>query len=61
MIFKNRESKCLEEWLEMAAKGIASAGKERITREIEAHYADTVGIKPLGALRSKPERPVRRW
>jgi hypothetical protein len=33
MIFKNPEPKNLQEWLEIATKGIAAAGKERITRE----------------------------
>jgi hypothetical protein len=32
----------LAEWLEIATEGIAAAGKERITREIEAHYAEAV-------------------
>jgi hypothetical protein len=32
----------LSEWLEIATKGIAAAGKERITREIEAHFAEAV-------------------
>ena len=32
----------LEQWLEMATEGIAAAGKERIGREIGAHYAEAV-------------------
>jgi hypothetical protein len=43
MIFKNPEPKNLQEWLDIATKGIAAAGKERITREIMVHYAEAVG------------------
>jgi hypothetical protein len=50
MIFKNPEPKNLAEWLETATEGIAPAGKERITREIGAHYTDAVA-----ALRDKGE------
>jgi len=32
----------LAEWLEIATDGIAAAGRERITREIEAHFAEAV-------------------
>jgi hypothetical protein len=32
----------LAEWLEIATRGLAAPGKERITREIEAHYAEAV-------------------
>jgi uncharacterized membrane protein len=32
----------LSEWLEIATRGLAVPGKERITREIEAHYAEAV-------------------
>jgi hypothetical protein len=32
----------LAQWLETATEGIASSGKERIRREIEAHYAEAV-------------------
>jgi hypothetical protein len=32
----------LAAWLEIATKGIAAAGRERITREIEAHFAEAV-------------------
>ena len=42
MIFKNPEPKGLAEWLEIAAEGIASTGKERITREIEVHFTEAV-------------------
>jgi hypothetical protein len=38
----NRKATNVSEWLEIATKGIAAAGKERIEREIEAHYADAV-------------------
>jgi hypothetical protein len=42
MISKNPGPKELAEWLEIATKGIAAAGKERIAREIEVHYAEAV-------------------
>ena len=42
MPFNNPEPKDLVEWLDIATKGIASAGKERITREIEVHFAEAV-------------------
>jgi hypothetical protein len=32
----------LPEWLEIATRGLAATGKERITREIEAHYDEAV-------------------
>jgi hypothetical protein len=50
MISKSAEPKSLENWLETATEGITTAGKERIAREIEAHYADAVT-----ALREKGE------
>jgi hypothetical protein len=42
MSLKPCESRKLAEWLEIATKGIAVSGKERITREIEVHYAEAV-------------------
>jgi hypothetical protein len=43
-VMKNFDNKLasLAEWLEIATDGIAAAGKERITREIEAHFAEAV-------------------
>jgi hypothetical protein len=42
MIFKAPQPKNLAEWLEIATDGLAAPGRERITREIEAHYAAAV-------------------
>jgi hypothetical protein len=42
MTFNPRESKSLSQWLEIATCGIAASGRERITREIGAHYAEAV-------------------
>jgi hypothetical protein len=42
MLFNNAEPKSLAEWLDIATKGIASAGTERITREIKVHFAEAV-------------------
>jgi len=42
MNFKNLEPKNLAEWLGIATRGLAASGRERITREIEAHFAEAV-------------------
>jgi hypothetical protein len=43
MILGTDKATNVSEWLKIATHGIAAAGKERISREIEAHYADAVG------------------
>jgi hypothetical protein len=40
--FKNKKVERLSEWLEIATKGLAQAGKQRIAQEIEAHFAESV-------------------
>ena len=59
MIFNNPEPKNLEEWLEMATKGIAAPGKERITREIEVHFMRRLKLTSLRANRSRSRKPMR--
>jgi hypothetical protein len=41
-LFNKTKPASLTEWLEIATKGLAAPGRERITREIEAHFAAAV-------------------
>src|SRR5882724_8024183 len=40
--YPTRKLESLSNWLEIATKDLAQAGKQRITQEIEAHFADAV-------------------
>jgi hypothetical protein len=41
-LFNKTKPASLTEWLEIATDGLATSGRERIAREIEAHYAAAV-------------------
>src|SRR6266404_2508067 len=46
----------LSDWLAIATKGLAQAGKQRITQEIEAHFADAVEAR---VSQGKPEQVAK--
>src|SRR5260221_4530169 len=50
--YPTRKLESLSKWLEIATKGLATAGKQRITQEIEAHFADAVEAR---VSQGKPE------